>query len=123
MDYGFIAPGTVAMAFVPYPNQWDRGGGGIHPIIVVSTGISCERAPSILAVPGTSKMNHTKMPTHYEPDPADCPCMLPTRFRCENLTQIDKSAIRQILGRISKLEYMKLQQCLMQAIHLEKIEW
>lgn len=125
MERPDIQPGTVAMAYIQYPNRWDAAGGagGVHPVIVVSPAVQCERSSCLIVVPGTSKPRRNRLPTHYEPDPADCCCVVPTCFHCENVTQVDKGAIRQVLGRVSKLEYMKLQKCLLCAFHLEQTEW
>ena len=99
------------------------GGGGVHPIIVVSDEAICAEGPEVLAVPGTSNLTRPPLPYHYEPAQTVTGLPMVTRFKCEGLVPVRKENISTITGRISRFEYMKLQECLMRALHTENTGW
>lgn len=114
-----LHPGTVAFAWTPYA----QGGGGTHPVIVVSCEEVCASGSEVLAVPGSSNLERAALAYHYEPDRAETGLPALTRFKCEQMVPICRENIRTVTGRISRFEYMKLQACLLRALHLESTDW
>lgn len=99
------------------------GGGGVHPIIVVSCEAICGDGQEVLAVPGTSNLERAALPYHYEPPQTETGLPAPTRFKCDGLVPVRKDKIGTVTGRISRFEYMKLQERLLRALHIEKTGW
>ena len=93
-------------------------------MIVVSCEAICENGTEVLVVPGTSKHLDLAVPVyHYEPSRNETGLALPTRFKCDQIVPVRRENIGTITGRIDRFEYMKLQSCLMKALHLEKTDW
>lgn len=122
-----FAPGGVCMAYIPYMDTAAAPGtlrGGVHPCLIISTQRSCDMLNCLTVVPGTSNVDKPAYPTHYEVSPdGQNGLERATRFKCEGAVSIPNTAVREIIGRITKRQYMDMQDHLFAAIHTEKSDW
>lgn len=93
-------------------------------MLIVSTAESCERLDTVAAMPGTSNVSRAPYPTHWECEPdAENGLERQTRFKAEGILPLPVANIKAVIGRISRRQYMEMQDAILNTIHFEDTEW
>ena len=87
--------------------------GGIRPCLVVQNDIGNLYAPTTIVAPLTSRLYKKEMPTHLYIDPKDSGLLKGSIALFEQVRIIDKSRIKDKVGKVMGKVYNQIDECLM----------
>ena len=74
--------------------------GGMRPVLIVQNDTGNRHSPTVIAAAITSQTGKAKLPTHIELIGADCGLTRDSVIRLEQIRTIDKSRLRERMGRL-----------------------
>ena len=80
--------------------------GGVRPVIIIQNDLGNKYSPTVIAAAITSQTNKTKLPTHIELDENTEGLKSNSVILTEQIRNIDKSRLKEIIGHIDDLEVM-----------------
>ncbi|MCB2294342.1 type II toxin-antitoxin system PemK/MazF family toxin [Clostridium algoriphilum] len=85
----------------------------IRPVIIIQNDIGNKYSSAVTVVPGTSRINKTKFPTHVEIEASKCGLKTDIVILTEKVQTIAKSRVKEKLGRITHNDLRKIDTALL----------
>ncbi|MCI9136440.1 MAG: hypothetical protein HFH48_02585 [Lachnospiraceae bacterium] len=95
--------------------------GGIRPCLIIQNDMGNTHSPTVIVVPMTTQ-NKANIPTHIAVSPEDYCLDINTTILLEQLRTIDKSRLRDFVGRLSDSTMQKVDEALRISLALDKEE-
>lgn len=72
--------------------------GGMRPVLIVQNNVGNRYSPTVIALPVTSRMSKSRLPTHVEVQPGKCGLLKPSIILAEQVRTLDKQRLHEKLG-------------------------
>lgn len=92
---------TGDVVFVKIPNGIGSQQTGERYAVVVSNNIGNKHSPTVEIMPGTTKRNNSKLPTHARFSAGECGLPFDTVFEAEAKWTVNKFQIQNIIGHMN----------------------
>jgi len=76
--------------------------GGLRPVLIIQNNIGNKYSPTVIAAAITSQINKTRLPTHIELYTENFGLAKYSLVMLEQIRTIDKSRLREKMGRLDK---------------------
>ena len=91
--------------------------GGQRPVLIVQNNVGNRYSPTVIALPVTSRMSKSRLPTHVEVQAGQCGLTKPSIILAEQVRTLDKQRLCEKLGcadasvmaQVDKALHMSLQ--------------
>lgn len=105
-----VLRGDIFYADLGYNGGSEQG--GIRPVVVIQNNIGNKYSPTVIIAAITSQINKAKLPTHLEIKKDDYDFMKDSVILTEQIRTLDKTKLKEKLGRLYAYDIEKLNECL-----------
>lgn len=99
---------TGDVVFVNIPNGIGSQQTGQRYAVVISNNVGNKHSPTVEIMPGTTKRNNSKMPTHAHFLAGECGLPFDTVFEAESKWTINKFQIKNIVGHMDDAQLERI---------------
>lgn len=94
--------------------------GGIRPVLIIQNDLGNRFSPTVIVLPLTSRQGKASLRTHVPLLPPQGGVKKPSIILCEQVRTLEKSRLRQYIGRITKEKMALVERALAAAVGQEE---